>query len=65
MDIFIEMHRNFLQGDECFYVMGNDSKIKIVKIIQRKDMGQSALRVSSLRLRVPGSAFKNLKTRNG
>ena len=32
-DISIEMLRNFLEADECFYVMENGSKIKIVKLI--------------------------------
>jgi hypothetical protein len=32
MDSSIEMHRNFLQAGECFYVMENGLKIKIVKL---------------------------------
>lgn len=31
--IFIETHRNFLRAGECFYVMENGPKIKIVKLI--------------------------------
>ncbi len=33
MDVFIEMFRIFLQGDECVYVMENGSKNKILKLI--------------------------------
>jgi hypothetical protein len=33
MDVFIEIFRIFLQGDECVYVMENGSKIKILKLI--------------------------------
>lgn len=32
LDIFIEMLHNFIQAGECFYVMENVSKIKIVKL---------------------------------
>jgi hypothetical protein len=38
MDVFIEMHRNFLQADEGVYVMENGSKIKMEKLIWRKGM---------------------------
>jgi hypothetical protein len=38
MDSFIEMHRNFLQGDECFYVMENGSKNKIDSSVKSKKL---------------------------
>ena len=38
MDIFIELLRNFLQADECVYVMGNGSKIKIDSSVKSKKL---------------------------
>ena len=53
--IFIEMLRNFLQADECVYVMENGSKIKIDSSVKSKKLNVKSYgteRVTSCGLRV-------------
>jgi hypothetical protein len=51
--VFIEMFRNFIQAGECFYVMENGSKIKIVNNFSAKIWGRARCE-----FRVAGCGFR-------
>ncbi len=62
MDISIETHRNFIQAGECFYVMENGSKIKIVKL-NRKSYRLSGIITTGKR--VASCVFRVIMPGNG
>jgi hypothetical protein len=64
MDVFIGMFRNFLQADECVYVMENGSKIKIDSSVKSKKLNVKSYgteRVAGYGLRVAGNVQTSSK----